>query len=110
MDGNPQPYAEFKWSHLSSSSARNVTAIPMYPFVYTATYSLHNIDWSYCGRMLQITVKNRIGSSSVRSTNVTVLCKLNYRVTHYLFIDVVQFIDLCRQQDLGRIKIESARK
>jgi len=50
----------------------------LYPFVYSSTYTLNNIDASYCGRILQTILKNSIGSSSVTaSTNVSVLLKLD---------------------------------
>ena len=76
MDGNPQPSADFRWPHLTGSSPTNVPSVQLYPFVYSSTYTLNNIDASYCGRILQTTIKNSVGSSSVRtSTNVTVLCK-----------------------------------
>ena len=78
MDGYPQPSADFKWTHLPSSTPSSVPNVQLYPFVYTSTYSLNNIDGSYCGRILQTTLKNSIGSSSVKSTNVTVLCKYHY--------------------------------
>ena len=75
MDGYPKPSADFKWTHLPNSSATNVPSVQLYPFVYSSTYSLNNIDGSYCGRILQTTLKNSIGSSSLRETNVTVFCK-----------------------------------
>jgi len=78
MDGNPQPSADFRWPHLTGSSAINVPSVQLYPFVYTSTYILNNIDASYCGRVLETTLKNSIGSSSdTASTNVTVLLKLD---------------------------------
>ena len=80
MDGNPQPSADFKWAHIPNSSATNVPSAQLFPFVYSSTYSLKNIDGSYCGRILQTTLKNSVGSSLVKSTNVTVLCEF------YLFI------------------------
>ena len=81
MDGNPKPSADFKWTHLPSSTILNVPSVQLYPFVYTSTYSLNNIDGSYCGRILQTTLKNSIGSSpSVKSTNVTVLRKYQFEV------------------------------
>ena len=43
-------------------------------------FCILHIDTSYCGRILQTTVTNSKGSS-MRSTNVTVLCKLIHKVT-----------------------------
>ena len=77
MDGNPKPSADFKWTHLPSSTPSTVPTDDLYPFVYTSTYSLNNIDGSYCGRILETTIKNSI-ASSVKTTNVTVLCKFNF--------------------------------
>ena len=77
MGGYPKPSADFKWSHLVHSSATNISSVQLYPFVYSSTYSLKNIDGSYCGRILQTTIKNSIGSS-VKNTNVTVYCKVIY--------------------------------
>ena len=74
MNGNPPPSADFKWSHLPMSTT--VSSEQLYPFVYSSTYSLHNINGSYCGRNLQVMVKNNIGSSSSKNINVTVICKL----------------------------------
>ena len=73
MDGNPQPSADFRWPNLTGSSPINIPSVQLYPFVYSSTYAKTNIDVSYCGRILQTTLKNRVGSSSVKSTNVTVL-------------------------------------
>ena len=73
MDGYPQPSASFRWPHLTDSSATNVPSVQLYPFVYSSTYILNTIDASYCGRILQTTLRNDIGSSSVRNTAVTVL-------------------------------------
>ena len=87
MDGNPKPSAEFDWAYLPVSSPRNVPATPLYPFVYSSTYSLSNIDGSYCGRILQTTLKNSIGSSSVGETNVTVICKFHYGYLCYIYSD-----------------------
>ena len=77
MDGNPKPSADFKWPHLSGSSQTNVSSVQLYPFIYSSTYSLNNIDASYCGRILQTTVKNSVGSSRAKDTYVTVLCESN---------------------------------
>jgi len=78
IDGNPKPSADFRWPHLTGSSPTNIPSVKLYPFVYSSTYTLNNIDASYCGRILQTTLKNSIGSSSVTaSTNVTVLLKLD---------------------------------
>ena len=73
MDGNPRPSADFKWLHLSGST--NVPSVQVYPFIYSSTYSLNNIDASFCGRILQTTIKNINGSSAPKDTNVTVLCE-----------------------------------
>ena len=87
MDGNPQPSADFRWPHLTGSSPTNVPSVQLYPFVFSSTYTLNNIDASYCGRILQTTLKNSIRSSSdTASTNVTVLCKFNFLVFKYLLI------------------------
>ena len=75
MDGNPKPSADFKWPHLSGSPPTNPPIVQLYPFIYSSTYSLKNIDASYCGRILQTTVKNRVGSSRAKDTYVTVLCE-----------------------------------
>ena len=75
MDGNPKPSAHFKWTHLPSSTPSSVPSVQLYPFVYSSTYRLNNIHGSYCGRVLQTTLKNSIGSSSIRETNITVFCK-----------------------------------
>ena len=81
VDGNPEPSASFRWPHLTSSSPTNVPNVQLYPFVYSSTYTLNNIDASYCGRILQTTLKTSNGSSSVTaSTNVTVLCKSSLTV------------------------------
>jgi len=78
MDGNPKPLADFRWPHLTGSSPTNVPSVQLYPFVYSSTYTLNNIDASYCGRILQTTLKNSIGSSSDTAfTNVNVLLKLD---------------------------------
>ena len=73
--GNPKPSVHFKWTHLPTSSATIVPSVKLYPFVYSSTYSLNNIDGSYCGRILHTTIKNSIGSSRLRGTNVNVLCR-----------------------------------
>ena len=87
MDGNPQPSADFKWPHLTGSSPTNVPSVQLYLFVYSSTYTLNNIDASYCGRLLQTTLRNNIGSSLVTaSTNVTVLRKFSLAIV---------FIRLC---------------
>ena len=86
MDGNPKPSADFKWTHLPSSTMLNVPSVQLYPYVYISTYSLNNIDGSYCGKILQTTIKNSIGSSSVRNINVTVLCMFEYYFLTYIYI------------------------
>ena len=82
MDGNPKPSADFRWPHLPLSLPTNVPSVKLYPFVYSSTYTLNNIDASYCGRILQTTIRNNIGSSVTASTNVTLLCKF----TLFVFI------------------------
>ena len=83
MDGNPKPSADFRWPHLTGSSPTNVPSARLYPFVYSSTYILNNIDASYCGRILQTTLRNNIGSSITASTSVTVLCKFALLVLKY---------------------------
>ena len=78
MDGNPQPSAYFKWIDLPSSAPIYVESVQLYPFVYTSPYLLSNIDGRYCGKILQTTLQNSIGSSSVRNITFTVLCKYHY--------------------------------
>ena len=75
MDGNPQPSADFRWPHRTGSTPTNVPSARLYPFVYSSTYTMNNIDASYCGRILQTTLRNNIGSLVTASTSVTVLCK-----------------------------------
>ena len=85
MDGNPQPSADFRWPHLTGSSPTNVPSVQLYPFVYSSTYTLKNIDASYCGRILQTTLKNSLESSAVTAfTNVSVLRKLFLLVCNYI--------------------------
>ena len=92
MDGNPQPSADFKWPHLTGSSPTNVPSVQLYPFVYSSTYTMNNIDASYCGRILQTTLKNSIGSSlATASTNVTLLCKFTLFVLKYSLFFTGQF-------------------
>ena len=77
LDGNPRPSVDFRWPHLSGSSPTNVPSVQLYPFVYSSTYTLTNIPAHYCGRMVQVTLRNNLGTTrGSRSTNVTVLCKL----------------------------------
>ena len=92
MDGNPQPSADFKWPHLFGSSPTNVPSVQLYPFVYSSTYTMNNIDASYCGRILQTTLRNSIGSSlATASTNVTLLCKFTLLVLKYSLFFTGQF-------------------
>ena len=91
MDGYPKPSADFKWIHLPTSSRTTVTSVQMYPFVHSATYLLNNIDGSYCGRILQTTIKNSIGSSSVGVTNVNVWCEFIY-LSHFMWELIVHFV------------------
>ena len=92
MDGNPKPTADFRWPHLTGSSPTNVPSVQLYPFVYSSTYTLNNIDASYCGRILQTAIKNSIGSSlETASTNVTVLCKFVFLEFKYLSFSTGHF-------------------
>ena len=81
MKANPQPSADFRWTHHNVTSSTAVRGVQSHPFVYTSMYTLGNIDASYCGRILQTTIKNSVGSL-VKNTAVTVLCKcLNFPMT-----------------------------
>ena len=92
MYGNPKPSADFRWPHLTGSTPTNAPSVQLYPFIYSSIYTLTNIDASYCGRILQTTLKNRIGSSSnTASTNFTVLCKLIFLVVKYLLFFTEHF-------------------
>ena len=92
MDGNPEPSADFRWPHLTGSSPTNVPSAQLYPFVYSSTYTLNNIDASYCGRILQTTLRNNIGSSlAAASTNVTLLCRFTSLVLKCLLLFTDQF-------------------
>ena len=84
MDGYPQPSTDFRWRNLTGSSPTNVPSVQLYPFVYSSTYTMNNIDASYCGRILQTTLRNNIGSSVTASTSVTVLRKFALLVLKYL--------------------------
>ena len=74
MDGNPAPSADFLWPHLGDGGT-TVAGNQIYPYVYSAKFSHPNIAASYCGRILKSSMKNSIGSSLAKGTNVTVLCK-----------------------------------
>ena len=91
MDGNPQPSADFTWPHLFGSSPTNVPSVQLYPFVYSSTYTMNNIGASYCGRILQTTLRNNIGSSVTASTNVTLLRKFALLVLKYSLFFTGQF-------------------
>ena len=78
MNGNPQPSAHFRWTHLPTSSTVIATSMRMSPSVYSTTYLIKNIDGKYCGRILQTTIRNSVGSSPVKTTNINVLCKYLY--------------------------------
>ena len=93
MDGNPKPSADFNWSHIPRSSSTTVPSVQIYPSVHSSTYLLNNIDGSYCGRILQTAIKNSIGSSSVRETNVTVLCKFTY-LSHFMS-ELLAYFEIC---------------
>ena len=92
MDGNPQPSAEFRWPHLTGSSPASVSSAQLYPFVYSSIYTMNNTNASYCGRILETTVKNNLGSSSVTAfTNVTVLRKFSLTVFIYSIFYIILF-------------------
>ncbi|XP_065056116.1 uncharacterized protein LOC135684468 isoform X1 [Rhopilema esculentum] len=76
MDGNPAPSADFLWPHLGDGGT-TVAGSQIYPYVYSAKFSHPNIAAGYCGRILKSSVKNSIGSSLAKDTNVTVLLKLD---------------------------------
>ncbi|XP_065054140.1 uncharacterized protein LOC135682958 [Rhopilema esculentum] len=76
MDGNPAPSADFLWPHLSDGGT-TVVGSQIYPYVYSAKFSHPNIAATFCGRILKSSVKNSIGSSLAKDTNVTVLLKLD---------------------------------
>ena len=96
IGGYPKPSADFIWTHLSNTSSTNISSAELYPFVYSSTYSVDRIDGSYCGRILQTTLKNSIGSSSVRETNVTVYCKITYAFLHNIKItNLFRHLSLC---------------
>ena len=76
MIGNPKPTPYFKWSHLRQDWSGIFPSFEVHRFSYVAKYELREIDGSYCGRTLQIELKNSIGSSKVKTaTTVTVLRK-----------------------------------
>ena len=75
MDGHPKPSVYFKWSHLTKSS--KVPGVRLYPYIYSSIYTISSIDGGYCGRVLQTTIKNAIGSSSTTDTMVIILCKFD---------------------------------
>ncbi|XP_065054129.1 uncharacterized protein LOC135682953 isoform X2 [Rhopilema esculentum] len=76
MDGNPAPSADFLWPHLGDGGT-TVAGSQIYPYVYSAKFSRPNIAATFCGRILKSSVKNSIGSSLARDTNVTVLLNLD---------------------------------
>ncbi|XP_065054130.1 uncharacterized protein LOC135682954 isoform X1 [Rhopilema esculentum] len=76
MDGNPAPSADFFWPHIGDGGT-TVAGSQIYPYVYSAKFSRPNIAASYCGRILKSSVKNSIGLSLAKDTNVTVLLKLD---------------------------------
>ena len=84
MAGNPEPILYAKWSHLHPEWSRMPPSVQLLRFLYVSKYKLSNIDGSYCGRTLEIKVKNRIGEVRTSST-VTVLCKCFYAF-HTVFI------------------------
>ena len=73
--GNPKPATNFRWLHLPNSSSETGPSIKLYPFVYSSKFLLHNINATYCGKILQTVLKNSMGYSTVKVTYVTVLCK-----------------------------------
>ena len=76
LEGNPKPKAYFKWAHRSSLSMVTTSSIRSNAFRYDATYKRNNVDASFCGKNLQITLQNSLGSSTTKHTRVVVLCKL----------------------------------
>ena len=74
MEGNPKPSAEFRWLHLTGSSPTNAPILQLYPFVYSSTYTINNTDGSYCGGILQTTIKNRFGAVT-KSTKLDMMCR-----------------------------------
>ena len=76
MEGNPKPQACFKWTHLSSSSVVNVSSPRSNQFHYHAIYKMNNVDASFCGKQLQTTLRNNMGSSTTKHITVIILCKL----------------------------------
>ena len=77
MDGNPRPRAYFKWSHRSSLSVVNASSARSNQFLYHATYIMNNVDATFCGKKLQTTLRNNLGSSTTKHILVIVLCKLH---------------------------------
>ena len=77
MDGNPKPSADFRWLHHTGSSPTNITSFELHPFVYSSVYTLNNISASYCGRILETTIKNRLGAST-EATKLTMMCRFIY--------------------------------
>ncbi|XP_065054135.1 uncharacterized protein LOC135682956 [Rhopilema esculentum] len=75
MDGNPAPSADFLWPHRGDGGT-TVASIQIYPYVYAAKFTHPNTAATFCGRILKSSVKNSIGSSLAKDTNVTVLLKL----------------------------------
>ena len=76
MVGNPKPKAYFKWTDRSSLSAVNALSILSNQFQYYTVYKMNNVDASFCGRRLQTTLRNSVGSSATKNTQVIVLRKL----------------------------------
>ncbi|XP_065054139.1 uncharacterized protein LOC135682957 isoform X3 [Rhopilema esculentum] len=76
MDGNPAPSADFFWPHIGDGGT-TVAGSQIYPYVYSAKFSHPNIAATFCGRILKSSVKNSIGSSFAKDTNVTVLLNLD---------------------------------
>ena len=89
MDGNTAPLADFLWPHLGDSGT-TVAASQIYPYVYSAKFSHPNIAASYCGRILKSSVKNSIGLSLAKDTNVTVLCKCPYIISFTIHFHLIK--------------------
>ena len=87
MAGNPEPKAYFKWIHRSSLSVVNASSSLSNPFQYYAAYKMNNFDPSFCGKQLQTTLRNNLGSSTTKYIRVIVLCKL-LSLIFYNFIGI----------------------
>ena len=75
MEGHPKPKAYFVWTHRSSLSVVDGSSHLENPFRFHAVYRLNNIRVSFCGKELQITLRNNVGSSPVKHIRVFVLSR-----------------------------------